>query len=210
MNRLTRWLRTSGPVVGLCLVQAAPAAGQLIRPQIGLAAGMAFPTGDYGGSGGQEGFSPALQGTGFLFLRLRSIPVELRMAASYTSNGANDRLNADLLAVFGLAAAPSEQTKLVGGTLDGLYTLPFRVLHLSPYVLAGGGIYRTTLSVTAFGMTGTTVNNRFAWNAGGGVSLSLRKFSVFLEAKQVGTGTASGLPKITLVPVLIGIRFGGS
>ena len=201
------WSRTAGAIAALTLALAPPAAAQWIRPQIGFAGGMAIPTGDYRGTGGREGFSPGVAGTGLLFLRVRGFPAQFRLDASYASNGANDRLKADLLGAFGQST--DERTTLLGGNLDAQYPVALRVLHLRPYIVGGAGMYRTLIAVTAAGSSGSSVGYRFSWNAGG-VAFDARRVSVFLEARSVSVAAGSGFAGMTFIPLMGGIRLGRS
>jgi opacity protein-like surface antigen len=140
-----------------------------------------------------------------LSFRIRGLPADLRLDATYQSHGANDALKSDLRVAF--AADGDEHVKLLGLSLDLSRSLlsghPFR-----PYLLAGAGVSRSSVSITAGAVKGGSSGTAFAWNLGGGILYQLRKVALLMEGRFVSIGSAAGLPRITVVPIVIGLRFG--
>jgi hypothetical protein len=75
-----------------------------------------------------------------------------------------------------------------------------QVLAVSPYAVAGGGIYR--LSGSGANSTSTT---KGGWNAGGGLTFGVGAAKLFLEARYVNVATEGEATK--WVPISLGFQF---
>jgi len=201
------WLRESaGAVVVAALVAPATAAAQGLRPQFGVAAGVALPTGDYHAAASGDGFNSAWEGMALVALKLARWPVGLRADVTYGTNGANDQLKAALTSSFGQPS--DEKTKLLGGNVD--LTFPFgSAARVQPYLLGGIGVYHITISVTSGGSAADNSGTKFAWNLGGGVAYRVRGAALFVEARSLNVAALAGFPRTTLLPITAGVRLGG-
>ena len=75
-----------------------------------------------------------------------------------------------------------------------------QVMAVSPYAVAGGGLYR--LSGSGSGSSSTT---KGGWNAGGGLTFGVGAAKLFLEARYVSVATPGAATK--WVPVTLGFQF---
>lgn len=81
----------------------------------------------------------------------------------------------------------------------------FRVLLVKPYVVGGVGYYRLDFTDESFPSAFSGTENETGWNAGGGVSFSLRNIDIFVEARYHSVGTEG--TDFKFVPVSVGIVF---
>src|SRR5439155_1158428 len=110
------------------------------------------PLGGHAAASG-EGFTPGRQGVARVAFAKAGWPVGLRVDGTYGTNGANDRLKADLTTSVGQPS--DEETKLVGANVDLTYPVG-STSRVRPYVLGGIGAYHTTISVTSGGSTASS------------------------------------------------------
>jgi hypothetical protein len=126
-------------------------------------------------------------GTVALGINLPIIPVGLRVDGAYNA--------------FGAKVAGGAKLHVMSATGNVVYGLP--IPGLSPYLIAGAGLYMPT--VTAPGLASTT-ENHIGWNAGAGVNIPLSGFNAFVEARYNRLTTKNG-GKMEFVPVTFGIMF---
>src|SRR5437867_10680694 len=123
----------------------------------GLEGGLSFPQGST-----KDSFDNGWNGGALLVWNPPVIPVGLRVDGSY------NRLDA--------ATATSGNAQVLAGTAN--VVVGFRAILLKPYFLAGVGAYRLDFS----GASGLSAfrgkSNETGWNAGAGVSISLRKIDL--------------------------------
>jgi opacity protein-like surface antigen len=95
-------------------------------------------------------------------------------------------------------------TDIIAGTANAV--LGFRFLVVKPYVLGGVGYYRLDFSTrTIHEGSFFDEENEAGWNAGAGVSFSLRKIDVFVEARYHSVDTEGD--RFKFVPVSVGLVF---
>ena len=200
------WSTRAARVVVVASLAAVTVAAQGVHPQFGLGGGLMAPVGDYHATAGGQGFNTAWHGLALLAFKLPVLPVGLRIDATYSANGANDRLKADLANRLGPAS--DETTKLAGASVDVTYQTasPARV---KPYAIAGVGLYHTVISLSTSDSTVDHAATKLAWNLGGGLTYALRGVTLFFEARYVNVAAVSGFPRTTFLPFSTGIRFGG-
>lgn len=200
-------LKAAGALLVAAFGAATSATAQLRGPELGVAASVTFPTGDYHADRLGDGFNAGWQGMALLAFRVRRSPWGLRLDGTYGVNDANDQLKADLTAQFG---QPSDvKTKLLGGNFDLTYTF-YSPGPVRAYALGGLGAYHVTISTTKGTVTSDVSETKLAWNFGGGLNFSLGGGSaLFFEARYVDVDAVSGFPKTTFVPITAGIRVGG-
>jgi opacity protein-like surface antigen len=167
---------------------------------------MTVPVSDYHATPNGQGFNTAWQGLALIALKPPSLPVGLRVDATYSANSANDRLKTALTTALGRPS--DEKTKLLGASLSAWYesSSPARV---KPYVIGGIGLYHTTISVSTGDSTTDNAATKLAWNLGGGLVCGLRGMALFFEARYVNVAAVSGFPRTTFLPITAGVRFGG-
>ena len=214
-NRHFAQLVTDALVVA-SILGASVARGQGFGPQLGLAGGVSVPVGAYRGEPSTygRGFDTGWQGMAFVALRVPAWPLGFRLDGTYGVNSANTTLN-DSNDQYS-----TERSKPLGADLDLLWFLP--PFHVAPYVIAGVGVYHTTISITGgrFGPADTS-QTTVAWNVGVGVLYNIRALHLFLEARYVSVAGGLGFscplatscprllgPRTTFVPILAGIQFG--
>jgi opacity protein-like surface antigen len=203
---MSRSMRAAGVLVLAALVATATIAAQGIRPQFGVAAGVAVPTGDFHAAASGEGFNTAWQVLALVAFKVPGWPIGLRADGTYSANTANDQLKADLSASLGQPT--DEKAQLLGVNVD--LTYPFgSASRVQPYLLGGIGAYRVTITVTSGGSTADNSETKFAWNVGGGILYRMRGATLFLEGRYVDVAAVSRFPKTTFLPITAGLRLGG-
>ena len=213
----------SGLFVLALALTAARLSAQTITSQLGVAGGVAIPTGAYH-SGSLGGFKPGWQTMGLVAFKPDALPVSVRVDVTYGVNDADDQFKAIYQSSTGRPV--DAKSKLLGVNVDLTYPLPIPS-RLHPYVLAGLGTYHATISMTE-GQAGSTSSadtseTTLSWNLGAGISVGGGSVAaVFFEARYVhvagGLGYSCPLPTScprqfgpasTFIPVTAGIRFGG-
>lgn len=161
---------------------AASASAQDFNPfEIGGAIGAAVPIGDLGDVTDMGYNATFMIGYNPVFL-----PIGIRFDAAYNEFGITD--------TDGNVNIPSF-------TANAIFKLP--TAGFTPYVIGGAGLYR--LGAELFGQTET--ENRFGWNAGGGISMPLSGFKVFVEARFNQVRGENGSPNLNFVPITFGAIF---
>lgn len=118
------------------------------------------------------------------------LPVGLRFEAAYNEFGIDEDFGVD-----GNVNIPSF-------TANAIFKLPTG--GFTPYLIGGAGLYR--LGGEVFGTTADS-ENRFGWNVGGGISMPLSGFKVFLEARYNSALGKDGDPALNFVPIVFGASF---
>lgn len=168
-------------VAGLAIGASANEASAQNPFEIGGAIGAAVPVGDLGDIADMGYNATFLVGYNPAFL-----PVGLRFDAAYNEFGLKD--------VDGNVNIPSFTANAILKLPSGGFT---------PYVIGGAGLYR--LGAELFGQTDS--ENRFGWNAGGGISMPLSGFKVFVEARFNQVVGKDGDPALNFVPIVFGASF---
>ena len=147
--------------------------------QIGASAGVAIPTGDLSNIANLGYNVTLLAGYRPLYT-----PIAVRVEAAYNQ--------------FGLKNT-SGNVNIPAFTGNLVYELPG--VSFSPYVIGGAGLYRTNVDLTGGGTSG---ENRFGFNVGGGIKLPLStSFETFVEARYSHVNVPNG--SLSYVPITIGI-----
>ncbi|HVH66713.1 MAG TPA: outer membrane beta-barrel protein [Gemmatimonadales bacterium] len=198
--------RAASTLVALSLVATATGRAQGFRPQFGFGTGLTVPVGDYHAAPSGQGFTGAWQGMIFAAFARPESRLGFRVDATYGTNGANDRLKAELQTRLG--PATDEQVKLLGLNLDLMYGSR-SAARVKPYLLGGLGIYHVTISVTSADSTTDDSGTKIAWNLGAGLSYGVGGVIAFLETRYVNLAAVSGFPRTTFLPITAGIRLRG-
>jgi opacity protein-like surface antigen len=150
----------------------------------GIEGGISNPQGDT-----KDAFDNGGHGGALLVWNFPVVPVGLRLDGSYHKMpGKND------------AAGDAE---VLAGTAD--VVVGFRALLLKPYVFGGVGYYRLDFSDASFPSAFRGKSNESGWNAGAGVSISLRKIDLIVEARYHSVSTNG--TRFKFVPVSVGLVF---
>ena len=180
MNRII--LSTLAAVVATAA--ATPKVGAQISSnpfQIGASAGIAFPTSDLSDIA-NTGYNVTLA-VGY---KPMFTPIGVRVEAAYNQFG--------LKGFDGNVNIPAFTGNLV-------YSVPG--VSFSPYVIGGAGLYRTNVDVAGGGSTG---ENRFGFNIGGGIKIPLStSFETFAEARYSRVTVPNG--SLSFIPVTVGIMW---
>jgi opacity protein-like surface antigen len=150
--------------------------------QIGASAGIAFPTSDLGEIAG-TGYNVAVA-VGY---KPVLSPIGVRVEAAYNE--------------FGLEGADGN-VNIPAFTGNLVYALPG--VSFSPYIIGGAGLYRTNIDVGGGGSTG---QNRFGFNVGGGIKIPLSSsFETFAEARYNRVTVDNG-NSLSFIPITVGIMW---
>ena len=165
---------------------AAPAFAQ--KPSIGIAAGLSMPQGDF-----KNVASNGLNGTVAVGLGMPMLPVGLRLEGAYDRFPFSD----DAESIIGEAGNWS----LASARANVTFGLPLSAIVVSPYVIAGGGMYWGNCSVKS----ACESDSQFGWNAGLGVKLRAVMLSGYIEARYHSVSTEND--PTTFLPITVGIMF---
>jgi opacity protein-like surface antigen len=171
-------------VAGLAIsAPASDASAQDFNPfEIGGAIGAAVPVGDLG-DGAEMGYNATFMvGYNPVFL-----PVGLRFDAAYNE--------------FGIKNVDDANVNIPSFTANAIFKLPTG--GFTPYVIGGAGLYRPG---GEFGGL-TASENKFGWNVGGGISMPLSGFKVFVEARYNNVSLGDDAGDWSFVPITFGLIF---
>ena len=180
MNRVI--LPAFAAVIALGAASASAGAQFSSNPfQIGASAGIAFPTSDLG-----EIANTGYNVTVALGYKPALNPIGVRVEAAYNQ--------------FGLEGGGGN-VNIPAFTGNLVYSLPG--ISFSPYVIGGAGLYRTNVDIDGGGSAG---ENRFGFNAGGGIKIPLSSsFETFVEARYNHVTRDNG--SWSFIPVTVGIMW---
>jgi opacity protein-like surface antigen len=152
--------------------------------EIGGAIGAAIPTGELG-----DVTDMGYNATFFVGYNPVFLPVGLRFEAAYNEFGLSDDQGVD-----GNINIPSF-------TANAIFKLPTG--GFTPYVIGGAGLYRLGADLPGF----SDSESRFGWNLGGGISMPLSGFKVFVESRFNQVMGEDGDPNLTFIPIVFGASF---
>jgi opacity protein-like surface antigen len=142
---------------------------------------------------GEDAFDTGWHGGGLLVFNIPVIPVGLRVDATYHKLDEPD------------SVVSSRDVEILAATAN--VTVGFRLLVLKPYVVGGVGYYRLDFSDESLPSAFSSRNNETGWNAGAGVSISLRKIDIFVEARYHSVSYSPAGENFKFVPVSVGLAF---
>lgn len=167
--------------------QATSSAGAGV--QFGVSAGLAAPTGDLA-DGAKSGYNV----NGHLGFSPAAIPFGLRVDVGYTHMGLEEGVDGSVSAI--------------NGTLNALFKIPMSG-SVTPYVLAGPGVYNVKAKVDDLDIDESTTG--FGFDAGAGLQFNLSGMTTNLEAAYVSAFTDKdkfGMDKANMFRVTFGMMFG--
>jgi opacity protein-like surface antigen len=186
-------------------LRASTAMGQgstsLVKPiSIGISGGVSVPTGDLAnGSGGFTGVNTGYNVTGSIAVGLPVLPLGLRGDVSYNGFGSK---NGQFAQADGASGPYSANVKVIGATANVVYSLPLPAPIVTPYAIAGIGMYDVRTSPTVGSSTSKT---DFGYNIGAGVKIPLVAFNAFVEARYHHVSQSNG--SVSFVPITVGVMF---
>jgi hypothetical protein len=145
-----------------------------------LGAGVSMPQSDF-----KNSYNNGFNVTGSAGWHKWNSPIGLRLDVGY------DR--------FGLKSGGSTKANIWSGLGQVTFKIP-QVLAVSPYLVAGGGVYRFSNSYA-----GSTSSTKGGWDAGGGITFGVGMAKLFIESRYNSVSTA--ITKTKFVPVILGISF---
>ena len=168
------------------LVFASAARGQgTTGLHFGVEGGLSNPQGDT-----KDSFDDGWHGGALVVWNFPVVPVGLRLDGSYHSFDASD-------------PAVGGDAEVLAGTAD--VVVGFRAILLKPYFVGGVGYYRLDFSDADFPSAFRGKSNETGWNAGAGISVSLRGIDLVVEARYHSVATDGD--RFKFVPVSVGLVF---
>jgi opacity protein-like surface antigen len=150
----------------------------------GVEGGITNPQGDT-----KDFFDDGWHGGALVVWNFPVVPVGIRVDGSYHKlDGAN---------------AAAGDAEVLAGTAN--VVLGFRAILLKPYFVGGVGYYRLDFSDASFPSSFRGKQNETGWNAGAGISISLRKIDLIVEARYHSVDTEGD--RFKFVPVSVGLVF---
>lgn len=146
--------------------------------EIGGAFGAAIPVSDFG-----DGLDMGWNATFILGYKPSFSPLGLRFDAAYNQFGITDF---------------DENISVASFTGNAVFEAPTG--GFTPYIIGGAGLYNIGTSVSGFDS-----ENKFGFNVGGGISMPLSGFKVFVEARYNHVSVDGG--SVKYVPITFGAIF---
>lgn len=181
MNRIARGVLVAGAVASI----AASGAEAQARGYFGFGAGVSVPTGDFG-----DGYK-----VGWLAQVVAGITGPTGVIGGRV-NGSITRHNHDTL--------NDNTAKLVGAMGDLVFSPGSGGAKVRPYLLGGIGFQNVKLEAGPLESSVTEL----AYNFGAGLTVALSKASLFVEGRWLSVQTDPS--STNLIPISIGLRFGGN
>jgi opacity protein-like surface antigen len=173
------------PAIALVFFAAATARAQGTSGlHFGVEGGLSNPQGD-----AKDSFDNGWNGGALLVWNIPVVPAGIRVDGSYHK--------------FDGKTATTGDAEVLAATAD--VVVGFRAILLKPYFLAGVGYYRLDFSDASFPSAFRGKQNETGWNAGAGVSISLRKIDLFVEARYHSVDTEAD--RFEFVPISVGLVF---
>jgi opacity protein-like surface antigen len=171
-------------VLWVTLAGAAALAQGTSGLHFGVEGGISNPQGDT-----KDFFDAGWHGGALLVWNFPVIPVGLRVDGSYHKlDGKN---------------ATVGDAEVLAGTAD--VVVGFRAILLKPYFVGGVGYYRLDYSDASFPSAFRGKQNETGWNAGAGISISLRGIDLIVEARYHSVDTEGD--RFKFVPISVGLVF---
>lgn len=179
-------------ILGLSMLFLAPVAlsAQNTRTvSVGVSGGLSLPMGDLGDAA-DAGYNV----TGHIYFKPSTMKLALRGDVSYDSWKAKSS-----------TSIVDASTSTMGFTGNGIIYMGESTAAMRPYLLAGGGMFRTKSKASVGSVSSSSTSTDPAIQGGVGVSFNLSGFSTFLEARYVNVfGDGSSM---NFVPITFGVRF---
>jgi opacity protein-like surface antigen len=168
----------------------------------GVGGGATFPTGDV-----SDFLSTGFNVMGLVGFEVPMIPFGLRVDAIYNHHSFKD-----------CTGACSGSARVFGGNLNAVFSFPMEGTGFAPYITGGIGFANVDASADFTGISDSRVHgsiaaaetsggseNKFSWNAGGGIKFGISGLEFFAEARYLSVLTNDG--STNLIPITLGITF---
>ncbi|HEX7978603.1 MAG TPA: outer membrane beta-barrel protein [Gemmatimonadaceae bacterium] len=152
--------------------------------------GAALPSGDV-----SNDFKTGYTVGGAVDLRAPLMPVGLRGELTYSSLGAKDTGGLESLNMTNL-----------GGNANAVFWMPSAGTPLTAYLTAGPSYGHVKVKASDSGVSGEVSQNKWGFNAGGGIDFGLSGLSTRLDVRYVQLSMDNG-GKYKTVPITFGITF---
>jgi Outer membrane protein beta-barrel domain len=171
--------------VAALFVAAAASAQGSSGLHFGVEGGISNPQGDT-----KDFFDNGWHGGALVVWNFPVVPVGLRVDGSYHKLDASD-------------PAEAGDAEVLAGTAN--VVVGFRAIVLKPYFVGGVGYYRLDFSDASFPSAFRGKSNETGWNAGAGISVSLRGIDLMVEVRYHSVSTEGD--RFKFVPISIGLVF---
>lgn len=168
----------------LAFIASAASAQGTSGLHFGVLGGVSNPQGDT-----KDSFDNGWHGGALVVWNFPVVPVGIRLDGSYHK--------------FDGKSAAAGDAEVLAGTAD--VVVGFRAILLKPYFVGGVGYYRLDFSDASFPSSFRGKSNETGWNAGAGVSISLRKIDLVVEARYHSVSTEGD--RFKWIPISIGLVF---
>jgi hypothetical protein len=185
-------MKTSMKIVGLGVLLAMPVAVQAQTTRsvsVGVSGGLSLPMGDLG-----DAVESGYNVTGHLYY----VPTTMKL-------GFRGDVGYDKWEGKGASATVDAKLGILSFTGNGLYTFGESTSAMRPYLLFGGGIYRSKETSEVAGVEGSTTGSDGGIQGGLGLSFKLSGFNTFLEARYVNVFSEGN--STNYLPITFGVRF---
>ena len=154
---------------------------------LGISGGLSLPMGNL-----SDNVDAGYNGTGHLYFKPSTMKLALRGDVGYDSWKAK-------------SSVVNANFSSLSFTGNGIFYLGESTAAMRPYLLVGGGMYRTKSSASVSGVSTSFTSSDPGIQGGLGMSFNLSGFNTFLEAKYINVfGDGDNL---NYVPITFGIRF---
>jgi opacity protein-like surface antigen len=175
-------------------VFAAPAAAQT-PVQFGIGGGVTLPLGDF-----SDGASLGFHGNALVQFAPAGSPVGVRVDGMYQRLSFKDDVGVD------------GNFQVISGTANAVYT--FQTAESSmfhPYLIAGAGAYNVKAAPDGFDSESET---KIGVNAGAGFDYNAGGAVIFVEGRFhnvfMGDDSGVGPSNLNMIPITVGVKFGGN
>jgi opacity protein-like surface antigen len=189
--------RTGLTVAALVLGATVFAAGADAQARVGIAAGLAAPTGDFG-----DFANSGYHIEGSVEFRPATMPFGIRADIFYNNFGFSDELQSDL--------DSDGSFRGIGGALSAVFQMSG--VSASPYLVVGPSVTNLDTDIDDSSIE-TDSETKFGLQAGGGVKFPLSGFTSKLEARYnhvFSDDEDTGFPDVSYFTVTFGLLFGGA
>ncbi|MDQ6828540.1 MAG: hypothetical protein M3081_06700 [Gemmatimonadota bacterium] len=168
----------------------------------GVGGGATFPTGDV-----SDILSTGFNVMGLVGFQVPMIPFGLRVDAIYNHHSFKN-----------CTGSCSGSAHVFGGNLNAVFAFPMEGTGFSPYITGGIGFANVDATANFTGLASSRVHgsvaaattvsgseNKFSWNAGGGLKFGISGLDLFAEARYLSVLTNDG--STNLIPITLGITF---
>jgi hypothetical protein len=180
-------------VFGLVVLPASELVAQ-VPVSFGLGGGITIPVGST-----SDGSKTGWHGLALVRFKPAASPVGFQVDGMYQRLGfSSDRV----------AAVGAGHTQIINGTADVVFGFPVsEETRFRPYLIGGVGVYNIKDKPDAG--TALSGNTKFGINAGAGFDVGFGGGTFFVEGRFHNVFLSDPLDDAKLVPISIGVRFGG-